>query len=158
MPVTLPPTLPQNAEEALGSYRFWVEMTSVVEAMFTECSGLSMEMDSPLEYKEGGVNDHLIILPSRTKYPRIVLKRGFILSPKLYDWYQKGIKSLLVERISFSIILYDQALNRVKTWDVLDAFPVKWVGPELKTDGSTQVVESIEIMHHGLTMRTEEPK
>ena len=152
--VKQPPAMPLNAEEALASFRFWVEMTSIVEAMFTDCTGLSMERKvDPL--REGGVTDFEHQLPGRTTYPRIVLKRGFILSPKLYDWFQKGIKDGMVERITFSIFLYDQASKRVKTWNVKDAYPAKWEGPDLKTDGSQGVVESIEIVHHGLTMVTE---
>jgi hypothetical protein len=36
-------------------------------------------------------------------------------------------------------------------WDFRDAYPVKWSGPELKADSGTVAVESVELVHRGLS-------
>jgi phage tail-like protein len=146
------PTLPPLAvDDQLANFRFWVEMQSVIEGVFLECSGLSMERDV-LSYKEGGRNDRIHLLPGRTKYPNIVLKRGLALSANLWNWYQEGLYNCLVRRISFSILVFNSENSQVKSWDILDAFPVKWSGPELKTDSNQVAIETLEIAHHGLRL------
>jgi phage tail-like protein len=35
-------------------------------------------------------------------------------------------------------------------WNFAQAYPVKWVGPELKADSSTVAFETIELAHHGI--------
>jgi phage tail-like protein len=34
-------------------------------------------------------------------------------------------------------------------WSFQNAYPVKWVGPELKADGSAVAIETIELAHNG---------
>ena len=40
----------------------------------------------------------------------------------------------------------------VKRWDLREAYPVKWVGPDLKTDAGAITVETLEIAHSGLNV------
>ncbi len=146
-----PPVLAADAEDPLAAYKFWIEMQSVIEGMFIDCSGLSMEREVH-EYKEGGINDRVHVLPGRTKHPHIVLKHGCVLSSKLWDWYQEGLYDCVVRRVPLSIILYDGQNNKVKCWNVRNAFPVKWVGPDLKADSNQAAVETIEIAHDGISL------
>jgi phage tail-like protein len=150
-----PPLLPVSRNDPAAAFRFWVELDSIVEGVFTDCSGLNLERNV-YEYREGGVNDHVHILPGRTKYPNLVLKRGFTLSHKLWEWYQVGLYDCVAKRVNFSILLYDCEQNDsrkiVKYWQVIDAFPVKWTGPDLKSDSNQIAIESIEIAHHGLVL------
>jgi phage tail-like protein len=55
------------------------------------------------------------------------------------------------QRIYLSIILIDRQWNDNVRWDVRDALPVKWGVSELKADGNTVAVETLELVHHGFT-------
>lgn len=132
-------------------FKFWVEIDSIVVAQFQECSGLRMERSvEPIE--EGGVNDHVHILPGHNKYFNIVLKNGMLYTTELWDWYQVGLWDAKVKRINFSILLRDLAGTVAKRWNIIDGFPVKWDGPQLTADSQQIAVETIEIAHHGITM------
>ncbi len=132
-------------------YKFWVEIESIIVAQFQECSGLRLERTVET-LEEGGVNDHLQILPGRNKYSNIVLKNGMLESDSLWKWYQEGLYDAKVKRINFSILLRDVKGDVVKRWNVVEGFPVKWEGPTFNSDSRDVAVETLEIAHHGLLM------
>jgi phage tail-like protein len=140
-------------EDPARSFKFNVVLTldGVSIAAFTECSGLSLEREVET-YAEGGVNDYVHTLPVRTKYANIVLKRGIIKSDKLWQWYQKGIRDGQVERLNLSVKLYNAKGEVLQNWDIVDAYPVKWVGPTLNSGSAEMAVETIELAHHGLKL------
>ena len=49
-----------------SAYRFFVEMASVTEGSFSECTGLQVETEI-FEWEEGGMNTHKHRLLGRTK-------------------------------------------------------------------------------------------
>ena len=73
-------------EDPLAGFRFRLTLGNVEIAGFAECTGLEMET-SAFEYKEGGVNSHLLKFPEQTQVGNLVLKRGVTLSTELFDWY-----------------------------------------------------------------------
>ncbi len=60
------------------SFRFWVEIDSLVVGGFSEVSGLQSEIDLE-SYEEGGVNDYVHKFPKKAKLSNLVLKRGITL-------------------------------------------------------------------------------
>lgn len=133
----------------LQSGRFLVEIGSEVVAHFQECSGLTVEVEVQ-EYMEGGNNEFIHKLPGRMKYPNITLKRGITDNPQFSQWRPKieGGK-ITVESKNLSIILFGHAGETVKTWEVTDAFPVKWTGPDMRASSMDVAIESIELAHRG---------
>ncbi len=140
-----------NDPDPFPTYKFWVEIESIIVAQFQECSGLRMER-SIETVEEGGVNDHYQILPGRNKYSNIILKNGMMESNELWDWYQQGLYDAKVKKINFSILLRGVSGDVVKRWNVIDGFPVKWEGPQFTSDSHNFAIETIEIAHHGLQM------
>jgi phage tail-like protein len=55
-----------------------------------------------------------------------------------------------VERRDVSIALLNEKHEPVYIWRVKNAFPVKVVAPDLKSDANEVAVETIEIAHEGL--------
>lgn len=100
------------------------------------------------EYREGGINDHVHRLPKVAKYPNIVLKRGITDSEVLWRWHQDVIGGKVVRRTIFVVLLDSQGAERWR-WSFLDAYPVKWVGPDLKSDIGAVAIESMELAHNG---------
>lgn len=146
------------SEDAAPAFRYYVEMKSVIEAAFTECSGLNLERDV-YQIKEGGVNDFVHTLSGRAIYTgNITLKRGITYSDALWSWFQEGLIKGMTTFVSMAIILiirFDhKAQKRVALrWDVKNAFPVKWSGPTLTMTSTDVAVETIEIAHQGLTVQ-----
>ena len=133
-------------------YKFWVELGSEIVAEFKECGGLRIERDQSTTVKEGGVNDYVHILPGRIKYSNITLKYGVLSDRKLWDWFEAGMYNLDVKRLNISILLRDVAGDVVRRWHVINAYPVKWEGPQLNTEGNQIAVETLELAHHGLKL------
>ena len=131
--------------------KFWIEIQGIVEATFTECSGLNVETEIE-EYPEGGLNDFTHKLPVRTKYSNVTLKRGFIGSFALWDWYQKAISGY-IQPWDLSIVVSENTVyapgKEKARWNLHQAYPVKWQGPELRAEGGAVMVETLELAHRG---------
>lgn len=130
------------------SSRFLVEIDGLIVGGFSEISGLQAETELD-EIKEGGVNDHIHKLPKATRYSNITLKRGITVSDALWRWHQEVIDGRIVRRSIYIVLLGSEGEERWR-WHFLDAFPVKWNGPDLKADGNAVALESLELAHHGL--------
>jgi len=130
------------------SFRFRVEFDNVIAGGFTECTGLTVETEVE-ERREGGLNEFAHKLPKGTKYGTLTLKRGFLDSTDLWDWNAKVIAGQTEQRKNLSIVLLDGEGNDKIRWDVRDALPIKWSGSELKSDGNTVMIETLELVHHG---------
>lgn len=141
-------------QDPYSAHRFWVEIDGINEAIFTECSGLTAEVEVE-EWKEGGLIGYVHRLPGRVKsFPNLVLKRG-IASASLWDWYAQvasGRKGA-IERRNMLITLKGGNDLPLLRWSILAALPIKWAGPSLKSSGGEVAVETIEFIHNGLERR-----
>lgn len=135
---------------AAHSFSIELEVEGLVEAIFTEVSGLQGEIEE-FTYTEGGVNDMVHHFPVRVKFPHLVLKRGLTESGGLWKWYQKTMTGD-IERKNVTIFLHGPDGETVHQWNFQNTFPVKWTGPELKADGNAVAIESLEIAHEGMTI------
>ncbi len=126
------------------------QAVSSVKAWFTEISGLSADRDVQ-EVPEGGVNDHLTILPKGVKYGRVTLRRG-IGDLRLWTWFAQGLYDCKVQRQTVTITMFNNNFSEMKQFTLKEAFPVKWSGPELKTDTNQVAVEILEFVHHGMAV------
>jgi phage tail-like protein len=117
---------------------------------FTQVSGFSTQVDV-LEYPEGGRNDFVHRLPSRSKQGNITLKRGVTGEKAMLEWFQKTVVQVQPENLS--IALFDSAGKRVQTWSFRNAYPVKWSGSDLNAGGTEFLTESLEIAHNGMQVQ-----
>ncbi|HEX8920089.1 MAG TPA: phage tail protein [Pyrinomonadaceae bacterium] len=130
-------------------FNFFVEIEGLLVASFSECSGLQVETEVQ-EYAEGGLNDYTHHFRGRTKYPPLVLKKGLTLNNQLWRWHQ-GVIEGKVERKNGTIYLLDTTYVPVIWWNFKKAFPVKWTGPDLRANSSDAAIESVELIHQGLS-------
>jgi phage tail-like protein len=133
---------------ALHHFSVELEIEGLVEAIFTEVTGLQAEIEE-FTYTEGGVNDMVHHLPVRVKFPHLILKRGMTESGGLWKWYKKTMQGE-VDRKNISVFLHGPDGSKVHQWNFQNAFPVKWSGPDLKADGNAVAIESLEIAHNGM--------
>lgn len=136
------------------SYNFRVEIGGIIRAAFRECSGLDTSQD-PVEYREGtdigptGRNTARK-LPGMVKYSNITLKWGFSDDHDLWDWRKKA-EDGKVDRRNGSIILMNDIGEEKARWNFFEAWPSKWTGPTFNATGNEVAIETLEIVHEGLT-------
>jgi phage tail-like protein len=130
--------------DPIPNFTFAVSLEGVEVGYFNECQGLTNEREV-VEFKEGGTNDFVYMFPSRATPARFTLKRGTDPELKLLDWFNKGLVNGKVKRINMSIIVYNRAREPVQTWDIADAWVIKYTGPSLKADDVIPAAEEVEI-------------
>jgi phage tail-like protein len=112
---------------------------------FMSCSGLELTFDV-YEYREGGRNDMVHRLPGGLHYPNLMLSRGLTREDALLKWFLATQSK--AERKEIALTL--RAGDDERTWTFSDAFPVRWTGPQIDSQGSSVATESLEIAHGGL--------
>ena len=134
--------------DPLLSFCFQIEVADLVVGGFSEVSGLQSEVETE-DYQEGGVNDYSVKLLKPTKYPNFILKRGITDSDTLWKWHQ-DVRNGKIERKTVNIVLLDSEGNRKRDWRLVEAYPIKWGGPDLKATSGEVAIESLEFVHEGL--------
>ena len=129
-------------------FRFTVELDGLIVGGFSEVEGLEIEVETE-EYEEGGVNHFTHTLPTRVSYPNLVLRRGVTDSEAFWSWMTESVHGP-AERKTGRIILLDSTGREVKGWEFLEAYPVRWGGPEFAADQGNVAIETLEIAHNGL--------
>jgi phage tail-like protein len=138
--------LASRTDPYLGAH-FFVEIEGVDQGGFTECTGLQAEVEVT-DYQEGGNNGFIHKLPGRTKFTNVVLKHGMIDSTDLWDWFQNVTRGDF-ERKDVSVVLYNDAQEEVRRWNLREAFPSKWIGPAFNATNAAVAIETLELAHHG---------
>jgi phage tail-like protein len=122
---------------------------------FTEVTGLDITRDL-IEYRDGANPEFSKRkMPGLHKFNNITLKRGvFKGENEFYTWFYNNINqnSEDMQRITFTIKLLDEEHNPVVSWQVKNAWVLKFTSPDLKADGNEVAIESIEIAHESLTV------
>lgn len=139
----------EGEDDPYRGFRFQVEIDGLLVAGFSEVTGLEMNMQ-PEEYQEGGVNDFTHQLPTRFSYSNLVLRKGVTDSEELWNWIRKAVDGP-VERKSIRVFLLNQREELTWQWGFRGAYPVKWTGPELRADQGAVALETLELVHEGIT-------
>lgn len=129
--------------------RFYVMIDALPHAVFTEVSGLQVESEV-MDYAEGGNNAFVHRLAGRTKYSNITLKRGMTVGNELFTWYMLIVQGRAFLKRNLTIVMYNPAGLFVSAWNYVNAYPVKWVGPQLTAGGAQAAVETLELAHEGM--------
>jgi phage tail-like protein len=136
--------------QAVPSFRFVIDVSGERLGAFTECTLPTIEWDTE-EIKEGGLNTFIHQLPGRRKSAHLSLKNGIGRS-NLLDWYIQAMGEKITRRpVTVTILGADHAA--VQTWNIQDAYPVKWTGPQLKTDANTIAIQSLDLACGEITIQ-----
>lgn len=133
------------------NFNFQLEIDGVPLGAFSEASGLTAEGDA-VDYREGtDVQSNVRKLPGLRKYTNLTLKRGYTQDKSLWRWYMNIVNGT-VDRRNVTIVLMNEARDPVLRWHAENAFVNKIEGPSLKASGNEVAMESVEIVHEGLTI------
>jgi len=124
---------------------------SYAVAGFSECTGIDASLEI-MDYREGGVNDHVHKFATRTSYSNLTLKHGVIyLYDDLWTWHYEWVRGI-GKRKNGLVVLLDESRKPAKVWKFKRGIPSKWVGPSLNAAQSNVAIESLEIAHEGLVL------
>lgn len=117
------------------------------DAKFQTVTGLSVDMELE-EIAEGGENRYKHKLPVKSKYPNLVLKRGFQIESDFVDWVKDAILNFDFKPKNLNVVLLNEEHKTVYVWNVIGAIPVKWNVEGLNAEESKIMVESIELAYN----------
>ncbi|WP_154857942.1 phage tail protein [Cyclobacterium xiamenense] len=116
------------------------------DTQFQSVSGLTVDLETE-EFAEGGENRFKHKFPVRTKYPNLVLKRGMAMDSELIQWCRDAMESFAFSPKNLTIRLLNETHEPLRTWNVVHAFPVKWVVGDFNAEESKLVIETLEFSY-----------
>ncbi len=130
------------------AFDFLVEIEGLVVGGFTDVTGLQREVEVQ-DYREGGVNEYVHKLWGPTRYPsNLILKRG-LTDIATWAWHEAVTRGIIL-RLDGAVLLRDGAGEERWRWTFSGAYPVRWLGPELRAGTAAVAVETMELVHRGL--------
>jgi phage tail-like protein len=151
-------TMLNGGEPALAR-SFLFEVDDIEIGIFKEVAGLELTV-ATVDIPEGGQNAYVHKAVGRMTWSNITLKRGMTASDALFDWVSRSSgtgyagKGSKVTRSTAAITAISSTGGRLRAWSIVDAYPVKWRGPEFAAESQSSLEESLEIAHHGFTSKT----
>ncbi|MEL6675723.1 MAG: phage tail protein [Bacteroidota bacterium] len=151
--------MPAKGDYPLPKFHFQVEWGEGFRLGFTEASGFDFETEV-IEYREGNSKKYSKSKqPGLTKYANITLKRGtFEGDFDMYnEWrktyfFQEGNSTGSLFRRTVTIKLLNEAHEPIITWQLENAWPSKVQSTDLKADANEVAIETMELVHEGLTI------
>jgi phage tail-like protein len=132
-----------------GAFNFAVEIEGLLVGGFSQVDGLESDVEVE-EYREGGVNGFVHKLPGHTSHANLVLRHGLTAVSTLWNWYDSTSRGVISRR-NGTIMLLDRRQIPVMWWNFRNALPVRWSGPALNAQSDEVGVESVELIHEGLS-------
>lgn len=135
----------------MPKFHFSVEWDKQVMS-FQEVTGLDAQSEE-IKYRAGDSAVFSVVkMPGLIKYSNVTMKKGIFKGDnKFWEWFSQ-IKQNTIKRINITIKLLDETGNPAMVWTLKNAWPTKISGYELKAEGNEVAVESIEIVHEGMTI------
>jgi len=136
-------------QEIYRAYNFKLKIQNADAGYFTEASGLNIQIE-PIPYRSGGEGSPVRKLPGRADYGPLVLRWGLCRSRELMDWIDEISKGNIVRKDVSIIILKPNGVDAETTYDLNNAWPSKWTGPDLDALSQDVAVETLELQYEGI--------
>ncbi len=138
----------------LPAFHFEVTIGSAdgLKGAFSEVTGLNSETQV-IEYRHGNSPVYSPIkMPGITKVGNVTLKRGIFKSDNSFWVWYSSIKQNTIKRQNVVIALLDEKKTTTMQWTLTNAWPTKFSGADLKSDGNEVAVHSIELAFETLSI------
>jgi phage tail-like protein len=126
------------------------------DVRFQEVSGLNVSVETET-YQEGGENRFSHRFPKPVNFSNITFKRGMLIGSKLIDWFRQGIEGFIFKPITVKVILMNENHKPLESWNIINAYPVKWNIDAFNAQDGKIVAETIELCYQYFS-RSEESK
>jgi len=138
----------RRVTDPFNNFNFKLEIEGLTVAGFSEVTGLNQE-SNVIDYREGQEPITPRKLPGLNKFGNITLKRGISPDLSVYNW-RKTVTDGDIERRNASVVLHNEKHEEVVRWNLVNAWPSKYVGPDLKANANEAAIESVELTHEGV--------
>ena len=138
--------MPNRREfDHLFNGKFQIEIEGVTQGAFVACEGLEARIDV-VKFADGALDSMLERKrPGRVRYANIVLKRGYINTTELWDWFKRTADGE-VERKAGSVIVLDDTAREIFRYNFFEAWPCRWKGLDMDAEKSGTLVEELEMV------------
>jgi phage tail-like protein len=137
--------------------RFVFEVDDVEIGTFREVEGLAVDVEV-VEVREGGLNQYVHQLPGVMRWPHLILRRGMT-TGDLFGWLERSSGTGLdgngkkLTRTSAAVTMLDRDGARIRSFELVDAFAVRWQGPSCDAGSPAEADEELEVAHHGFRIQ-----
>ncbi len=115
---------------------------------FQSVSGLQVQVQTET-IKEGGENRFEHVVPVRTKYNDLVLKRGLVFEQsEVLTWIKNAFENLQFEPMDMQIHMLNEAHEPLVVWDVFHAWPKAWKFDEFNAMQGKVFIETLELHYN----------
>lgn len=137
----------------LPKFYFSVDIGDQRNLSFQEVSGLENETQV-VEYRAAESKQFSTVkMPGITKVGNVTLKKGVFVNDGTFQHWYSQIGMNMIKRVPVVIRLLDENGNASMEWTLLNAWPTKITGTDLKADGNEVAIETLEIAHEGVTVK-----
>jgi phage tail-like protein len=125
---------------------FSVKLDDLDLGMWSEVTlgGMSIAVEPK---KEGGTSSVVHQLPGQLEYESIKLSRVMTDGVPLMGWFRKQAQE--TRRMHGEIVVYASSGQPIQRWNFIDAIPVRWTIPTIRSGDQAAIVETLEIAHQG---------
>ena len=143
----------QGAIWPLPKFYFNIDLGDGKPAGFSEISGIESEVKA-IEYRHGDSPVFSPIkMPGLRSVGNVTAKKGvFTKDSVFWDWFNSP-KLNTVKRRTVIINLLNEAAAPMMTWTLTNAFAVKMVATDLKSDANEVALEMLEIAYETLDVK-----
>jgi phage tail-like protein len=134
--------------DAISNFRFHVTVDDIWFASFNELTLPTLTVDTGSPIIEGGQNTYKHKLPYRIDVGTVSLKHGLTWNMHLMTWYFDMLDfnaNPVWAKRTVLINIFNVARLPLTTIILSEAYPIKYTGPALKSDGTEVSVEQIEL-------------
>lgn len=144
----------------IARFSFKVSFSEIGAISFQEVTGLEQQTEF-LEYRHGKAKS--LITRKRAgmmKSSTVTFKRGIFKGDgTLTDFYNQLNNRAFYPHVSqgknVTVQLLDDFGNTIMQWEILNVVPIKLSSPDLKSDANEVAIESLEVVHEGITLTVE---
>jgi phage tail-like protein len=141
--------------DPFASFNFLIESGGLIQAGFSECTGLNSETNI-IEYREGPDDTMMRKQIGFSKFGNVTFKRGVGTGRQIFEWRRMVTEPsddpTREPRRNISIILLDEKRTERVRFNLKNAWPSKWTGPDFKAAANEIAIEQLEICHEGVSI------
>jgi phage tail-like protein len=134
----------QPPRDHLVNCKFQVEIEGITVAAFTAVDGVESTTEV-IRFADGNQSQNDRKRPGRTHYTNIVLKRGYVATDELWQWYKMITQGQLNRRSGSIIVLRDDGSEAVR-YNFFEAWPCRWKSLVLDAANARNLVEELELV------------
>ena len=136
------------------SIYFRLEVDNVDLGVFTQCSGLGMEMQFE-QYEEGGGGLFVQQLPGRVRYNNLEVTRPIgPWTAQTMSWLNAMNSSLLhgFQPTTARLSALDPGGDIVFAWQLQGVLPARWTGPSFDVTNPSPATETLELAYTAILL------